>query len=112
MLTIIALLHRTEAELPNERVRLYDKCTEALLGTWENVKGLSLSEHERERPYYRFRRRLLEKLAFWMHQRSEGKDSRVEVKSGDLETKLTALLREDAGSPDAGRGTRRSAGIS
>ncbi|MBI4673170.1 MAG: HEAT repeat domain-containing protein [Chloroflexi bacterium] len=95
MLTIIALVHRIEAELPNERVKLYDKCTEALLGTWEGVKGLGVSERERERPYYKFRRRLLEKLAFWMHTLSQNDDRQAEVKRGDLEMKLIELLRED-----------------
>lgn len=95
MLTIIALVHRIEAELPNERVKLYDKCTEALLATWEGVKGLQLSERERERPYYKNRRRLLEKLALWMHTLSQEEGRQAEVKRGDLELKLTGLLLED-----------------
>lgn len=96
MLTIIALVHRIEAELPNERVKLYDKCTEVLLSTWEGVKGLPLSERERDRPYYRNRRRLLEKLAFWMHTVSQEEERQAEVKRGDLKSKLIEFFVEDS----------------
>jgi HEAT repeat protein len=92
MLTIIALVHRIEAELPNERVRLYDKCTEALLSTWEGIKGIP---YDRERPHYKQRRRLLERLAFWMHTLEQAEGRQAEVKRGDLELKLTDLLCED-----------------
>ena len=60
LLTIIALVHRIEAELPHERVKLYDKCVIALVDTWEEVKGLTIEE--KQRPFYRYRRRLLERL--------------------------------------------------
>jgi uncharacterized protein (UPF0147 family) len=92
MLTIIALVHRIETELPNERVKLYDKCTEALLSTWEGVKGIP---YDRERPHYKQRRRLLERLAFWMHTLEQAEERQAEVKRGDLELKLTDLLCED-----------------
>jgi predicted NACHT family NTPase len=89
MLTIIALVHRIETDLPNERVKLYDKCTEALLTTWEGVKGIP---YDRERPHYKQRRRLLERLAFWMHTLEQAEGRQAEVKRGDLELKLTDLL--------------------
>ncbi len=92
MLTIIALVHRIEAELPNERVKLYDKCTEALLSMWEGVQGVP---YDRERPHYKYRRRLLERLAFWMHTLGQAEGRQAEVKRGDLELKLTDLLCED-----------------
>ncbi|MBM3129709.1 MAG: DUF4062 domain-containing protein [Chloroflexi bacterium] len=92
MLTIIALVHRIEAELPNERVKLYDKCTEALISTWEGVKGVP---HEREQPHYKHRRRLLERLAFWMHTLEQADGRQAEVKRGDLEMKLTEILCAD-----------------
>ncbi len=40
MLTIIALVHRIEAELPHERVKLYDKCVTTLVETWDKVRGI------------------------------------------------------------------------
>lgn len=40
MLTIIAVIHRYEAQLPEDRLELYDKATESLLYTWDNVKKI------------------------------------------------------------------------
>ena len=34
LLTIVTLVHRIDAVLPDERVVLYQKCTETLLNTW------------------------------------------------------------------------------
>jgi len=69
LLTIIALVHRIEAELPHERVKLYDKCVTALVDTWEEVKGLTIAA--KQRPFYRYRRRLLERLAYELHTQAE-----------------------------------------
>ncbi len=57
ILTIIALVYRTDIELPHERVKLYDKCVNLLIETWDKLPGVK----------YSLRRRLLEKLAYWMH---------------------------------------------
>jgi len=112
MLTIIALVHRIEAELPHERVKLYDKCVTALVETWEQVKELKVED--RQRPYYKYRRRLLEQLAYWMHtqstraelvearrpstssahEKSSGRAPR-EIKEGDLELQLTRFLLDN-----------------
>ena len=40
LLTIIGIIHRYEAQLPEDRLVLYDKATEALLYTWDNVKEI------------------------------------------------------------------------
>jgi hypothetical protein len=98
MLTIIALVHRIEAELPNERVRLYEKCVSTLVETWEKAKGLTI--YERQRPYYRFRRRLLEQLAYWMHSDIVDKtdpnaESPRQIKEGDLELYITLFLTDN-----------------
>jgi energy-coupling factor transporter ATP-binding protein EcfA2 len=93
MLTIIALVHRIEAELPHERVKLYDKCVTALVETWEKVKGFTVED--RERPYYKYRRRLLEQLAFWMHSQSRTTGRAREVKEGDLELQLIRFLLDN-----------------
>jgi energy-coupling factor transporter ATP-binding protein EcfA2 len=85
MLTIIALVHRIEAELPHERVKLYDKCVTTLVETWDRVRGLK----------YNMRRRLLEKLAYWMHSQP-GEGGRVrEVREGTLELQLRQMLQND-----------------
>jgi tetratricopeptide (TPR) repeat protein/energy-coupling factor transporter ATP-binding protein EcfA2 len=111
LLTIIALVHRIEAELPHERVKLYDKCVTALVETWEEVKGLSLEE--KQRPFYRYRRRLLERLAYELHTRAEEPGQLQTVKEGDLELLLSRFLMENrrlgfADDPDGARDEARA----
>ncbi len=93
LLTIIALVHRIEAELPHERVKLYDKCVTALVETWDKVRGVTVED--RQRPYYKYRRRLLEQLAFWMHSQAGETGRAREVKEGDLELQLTRFLLDN-----------------
>ncbi|MFQ6054551.1 MAG: NACHT domain-containing protein [Methanosarcinales archaeon] len=40
ILTIVALVHRYRAQLPERRVELYDECTFVLLGGWDTAKGI------------------------------------------------------------------------
>lgn len=106
LLTIIALVHRIEAELPHERVKLYDKCVTTLIDTWEEVKGLTISE--KQRSFFRYRRRLLERLAFELHTRAEEPGRATTVREGDLERLLTGFLMENrrlgfADDPDGAR---------
>ena len=93
LLTIIALVHRVEAELPHERVRLYDKCVTALVDTWEEVKGLTLSGTRW--PFYRYRRRLLERLAYELHASGGAQSNLQTIKAGDLEIMLARFLSEN-----------------
>ncbi|MBE7556432.1 MAG: NACHT domain-containing protein [Anaerolineales bacterium] len=97
MLTIIALVHRIEAELPHERVKLYDKCVTALVETWEQVKRLSVED--KERPHYKKRRHLLEQLAYWLHTQplegTSGKGRAREVAEGDLKAQVAQFLLAD-----------------
>jgi len=111
LLTIIALVHRIEAELPHERVKLYDKCVTALVETWEEVKGLSLEE--KQRPFYRYRRRLLERLAYELHASAEEPGQLRTVREGDLELLLSRFLMENrrlgfADDPDGARDEARA----
>ncbi|BCL33859.1 NACHT domain-containing protein [Nostoc sp. MS1] len=93
LLTIITLVHRIEAELPNERVKLYDKCVTALVETWEKVKGLTIEE--KQRPFYKGRRRLLEQLAYELHTRAEEPGQVQKVKKGTLELMLAGFLQQN-----------------
>jgi predicted Zn-dependent protease/energy-coupling factor transporter ATP-binding protein EcfA2 len=92
LLTIIALIHRQEAELPNQRVRLYDKATEVLLYSWERAKGLKWEIGVEEM------RRRLEHIGFWMYQLYEegtaeaGRAAVVEREA--LERELAHFLRD------------------
>ena len=85
MLTIIALVHRIEAELPHERVKLYDKCVTTLVETWDKVRGMKTA----------LRRRLLEKLAYWMHSQPGEKGRTREVREGTLRLQLAHFLQSD-----------------
>ena len=74
MLTVIALVHRYRATLPQRRVELYEECTELLLGHWDMGKegeeakwlaeyagiGVQLDASEK--------RTLLEPVARWYHE--------------------------------------------
>ncbi|MEO0409136.1 MAG: HEAT repeat domain-containing protein, partial [Cyanobacteria bacterium P01_A01_bin.135] len=66
LLTIIALIHRYQAKLPKERHKLYDKAVETLLTTWDSQRELS---HHEILEYLELDdlRRLMERLAYWIH---------------------------------------------
>ena len=93
LLTIIALVHRIEAQLPHERVKLYDKCATALIETWDEGRGITTEDQQR--PSYRYRRRLLERLAYTLHA-GEGEAGQVRtVKEGDLQRLITDFLMDN-----------------
>jgi energy-coupling factor transporter ATP-binding protein EcfA2 len=98
LLTIICLVHRIDAELPDERVVLYQKCTETLLNTWHNWKfrGERESLQSRNKVERRNRSRM-EAIAYWMHAslKSGLEDVRRAVVSyDDLRTVLAAYIQE------------------
>ena len=65
LLTIVCLVHRIDAVLPDERVVLYQKCTETLLNTWHNWKFRTVDQGNRGEVEARNRARI-EAIAFWM----------------------------------------------
>jgi len=70
LLTIVAIIHRYEAQLPEDRLILYDKATEALLYTWDNVKELI---DEKFKPDDK--RLFLEKVAFHLQSIEKGDEA-------------------------------------
>ncbi|RLC91463.1 MAG: hypothetical protein DRI77_13785, partial [Chloroflexi bacterium] len=70
LLTVIALVHRYRAKLPERRAELYEECIEVLLGYWDEARGvrgyalpgLALDAGDK--------RSLLEPIAFWMQERA------------------------------------------
>ncbi|HEV2762119.1 MAG TPA: hypothetical protein VGV38_03915, partial [Pyrinomonadaceae bacterium] len=68
LLTIIALVHRIDGVLPDERVVLYRKCTETLLVSW--WKGKLLDETRSGSRAERRNKQRVEAIAHWMHKRS------------------------------------------
>ena len=76
LLTIIALVHRIDAVLPDERVVLYQKCTETLLNTWHTWKFRAAEAQARRGKIERRNRARIEALAHWMHRQAGSADAR------------------------------------
>ena len=80
LLTVIALVHRYRAQLPERRSELYEEAVEVLLGLWDEAKGL-----QAEMPLGGRlldggdRRSLLEPIAFWLHERKRREIERDEL---------------------------------
>ncbi len=66
LLTIICLVHRVDAVLPDERVVLYQKCTETLLNTWHTWKFRTDDTRNRSRVEKQNQLRM-EFIAYSMH---------------------------------------------
>jgi len=89
LLTVVALVHRYRAKLPERRSELYEEAVEVLLGHWDEAKGLAtevalqgvtLDAGDR--------RSLLEPVAFWMHERQSR-----EIELGDLRGQLLPAFK-------------------
>jgi len=89
LLTIICLVHRIDAVLPDERVVLYQKCTETLLNTWHAWKFHSEQPRSRNKVERRNRARM-EAIAYWMHClfEAEGQGKRSVVPYDSIRTFL------------------------
>ncbi|MEO0771508.1 MAG: NACHT domain-containing protein, partial [Cyanobacteria bacterium J06649_4] len=95
LLTIIALIHRYQAQLPKERFKLYDKAVETLLTTWDSNK--ELSNHEiLEYLELDDLRRLMERLAYWIHCQGGTGDTEggTLIDREELISQLTLYIRE------------------
>ena len=90
LLTIVVLVHRIDAVLPDERVILYQKCTETLLNTWHTWK-FRASEVKHRGKIERRNRRRMEAIAYWMQSRSRSarKTERAIVPFEELHEFLT-----------------------
>lgn len=93
LLTIICLVHRIDAVLPDERVVLYEKCTETLLNTWHTWKFRDDKIENRNKLERRNRARM-EAIAHWMHILSpKEKVRQTIVKHNDLRDFLAEYIR-------------------
>jgi formylglycine-generating enzyme required for sulfatase activity len=82
LLTVIALVHRYRAQLPERRSELYEEAIEVLLGHWDEAKGLETSAMIAGRELDSGdRRSLLEPVAFWMHDHNKREIERDELNS-------------------------------
>ncbi len=95
LLTIVALVHRIDAVLPDERVVLYQKCTETLLNTWHTWKFRG-AEIKNKGKVERRNRRRMEAMAYWMHCQAgaTGKAQRAVVTYADLHAFLTKHIQD------------------
>lgn len=95
LLAIMALVHRIQAELPDERVVLYQKCTETLLVSWHKWKTLDADEKPKGKEEHRNRLRI-EAIAYWMHCRAgeTGNQQRAVVPHDELHGFLTEYIRD------------------
>jgi len=93
LLTIVTLVHRIDAVLPDERVILYQKCTETLLNTWHTWKYKGPEDQLRRGRIERTNRRRIEALAHHMHINAGAtkKLSRAVL----LESEVISILSED-----------------
>ncbi|WP_411835544.1 NACHT domain-containing protein [Pseudomonas chlororaphis subsp. aurantiaca] len=93
LLTIVALVHRIDAVLPDQRVVLYQKCTETLLNTWYNAKR---QDEETAKGRIERRNRLrIEAIAYWMHRRSLKGKARSVAPRVELIEFLTNYISEN-----------------
>lgn len=91
LLTIIVLVYRVDAVLPDERVVLYKKCVETLLITWQVWKYKEFrQDHNRLNKEERRRSRRIEAIAQWMHEQA-GEKPLQEQKFVDYKSLLNFL---------------------
>lgn len=95
LLTVVALVHRYRAQLPERRSELYEEAIEVLLGHWDEAKGLdsdtdvsgiTLDSGDR--------RSLLEPVALWLH-----KLNRREIEKDELRPLLVPAFEVLTSSP-------------
>lgn len=93
LLTIVALVHRIDAVLPDQRVVLYQKCTETLLNTWYKAKRRD--EDAIKGRVERRNRLRIEAIAYWMHKKSLGEQGRSVAPRQEILNFLTAYISEN-----------------
>jgi formylglycine-generating enzyme required for sulfatase activity len=87
LLTILALMKRRGAILPEHRVQLYDQYVDNLIKSWNQVRSLDRTS-KRDLDVTKTVR-VLAPLALWMRETSPGL-----VKQGDLQQKLPQIYQE------------------
>jgi len=104
LLTIVAMVHRYRATLPNRRVELYDECTEVLLGYWDQAKGIAGQLD------WKRKRRILEPLAHWMHQEGLREAGRAQVEQVIAQA-LPTVGEKETGAAEFLKNVRERSGL-
>jgi len=96
LLTIMVLVHRIDAVLPDERHVLYQKCTETLLNTWHTWKFHEMDRLHRAK-VDRLNMQRMQAVAYWMqHQMGEVKAGQQAVAPyDDLHRELTRHIESE-----------------
>jgi energy-coupling factor transporter ATP-binding protein EcfA2 len=107
LLRLICLVNRARANLPEERVKLYELCLELLLETWEEpIEG---HKPDPNAAHFKHRRRLLERLAYSLHAEGKSRELRS-VPEAQLEEMIEAfLMSEDVAELEDRHEARREA---
>jgi formylglycine-generating enzyme required for sulfatase activity len=93
LLTVIALVQRYRAQLPERRTELYEEAIEVLLGKWDEAKGLEAKTMMAGRELDAGdRRSLLEPVALWMMEQQVR-----EIETGELRQQLEGQFFEMVG---------------
>lgn len=93
LLTVIALVQRYRAQLPERRTELYEEAVEVLLGKWDEAKGLEAKTMMAGRELDAGdRRSLLEPVALWMMEQQAR-----EVEADELRRQLGLRFFEMVG---------------
>jgi energy-coupling factor transporter ATP-binding protein EcfA2 len=93
LLTVIALVHRYRAQLPERRSELYEEAIEVLLARWDEAKGMETEATLAGRQLDAGdRRSLLEPVALWLHEKK-----RRELELDDLRPLLLPSFKSMAG---------------
>jgi len=87
--TLIAMIHRVEANLPGERAKLYELCVRMLLETWPAQRGRKFTELDDG-----LQRAYLESLAFEIQKRRSARATSVTIAHADLIAVLTPILQK------------------
>ena len=97
LLTVMALVHAREPELPEARALLYDKCVDVLLWLWERRKEdedrpadllTLLQEGGVNRTFFV---RALNRLAFEMHAEGSAQEGEADIRVSVLERRMEML---------------------
>lgn len=93
LLSVLAMVHQRNVELPRRRARLYEECTDFLLSYWDELKDRESAtalgragELDRDT-----KRALLEPIALWLHEQGE---ENSEVDRTELEVQLASQFKE------------------
>ena len=94
LLTIIALIHRDQAELPRARHKLYEKAVETLLKNWDAHKNIT------EKSVFQYLkaddlRRQMEIIAYWIHTQgsTDNPEGGTLIAKEDLLDQLTQNIK-------------------